>query len=129
MPVRHLTRRLLAALFALWFAVVATEGQRVHACAMHGGATATAPAHDMSGAGHEHDAAQSHGQETGHHCTCPDTGCGATVVAVPTPRLTTHFAIAVADVRAVFSPASGHRPVAIPHLTPFANGPPAGALA
>jgi hypothetical protein len=127
MPVRILTRRLLAALFALWFAVVATEGQRVHACAMHGGGTATAGA--AHGGEHGHDAAQQHGQESGHRCTCPGTSCGTGVVAMAAPCLTTHFAIAVADVRAVFSPASGHRPVAVPYLTPFANGPPAGALA
>jgi hypothetical protein len=130
MPARLLTRRLLAGLFTLWFAVVATEGPRVHACAMHGGATAVAAGETGAhGSTHGHGASPQHGQESGHHCTCPDASCGTSVVAVATPRLTTHFGIAVADVRAVLSPASGHRPVAVPHLTPFANGPPAGALA
>ena len=124
---RHgITRRLVAALLALWFAVVATEGARVHACAMHGGSAAVA-GHDGHGA-HAGHGAPAHGQQP-HQCTCPDTSCGTAIVALATPRLTAHFGIAVADVEAVFSPASGRRPIPPPHLTPFANGPPVPALA
>jgi hypothetical protein len=136
---RGIARRLLAGMLALWFAVVATEGARLHACAMHGGSVASegAPAtvhagHGAMHGGHDAAAADAGSPSNGdgaHQCTCPDTSCGSASAALASARVSTHFGIAVADLRAVFSPASGHRPAAVPYLTPFANGPPARALA
>ena len=141
---RGIARRLLAGMLALWFAVVATEGARLHACAMHGGSVASEGAPGMGHAGHGamhggHDAAVADAAASdagtpangdgAHQCTCPDTSCGSASAALASVRVSTHFGIAVADLRAVFSPASGHRPVTVPYLTPFANGPPARALA
>lgn len=142
---RAFAHRLVAGMLALWFAFVAAGGARAHACAMHAavvGAAATAPtpaagaraSHAAHGgehqaragtdtAGHHHDGGGS------HRCTCPDTSCGSSVMAIAAPRLVTHFGIPVADVRAVFAPAVDHRLTAVPHLRPFANGPPAAALA
>ena len=144
---RGFAHRLVAGLLALWFAVVATEGARLHACAMHGGSDAAAAvASEAMSAGSAHaghaamhgghatatvtgdDGAPTHGGRT-HQCTCPDTSCGSAIVALSTPRLAAHFAIAIADVSAVFSPEQGRGLVAVPYLTPFANGPPASALA
>ena len=143
---RAALHRLLAGLLALWFAIVATEGAMAHACPMHDGpmpsaamapGTATAHAahanHAAHGAAHGSAAApDSHERGTSegaHRCNCPDASCGASVMALATPRLSTHFGIAVADVRAILAPATAHHPVAVPYLTPFANGPPAAALA
>ena len=142
---RAAAHRLLAGLLALWFALLATESATVHACPEHDGTLAmraaaaapvATPAADAH-AGHDapaatpasHDGADDGGHDGDHRCSCPDASCGASVLALATPRLSTHFGIAVADVRAILAPATGHRPVPIPYLTPFANGPPAVALA
>jgi hypothetical protein len=138
---RAVAHRLLAGLFALWFAVSATEGARAHACPAHDGAPIAEAAMagstlaDVAHAGHGETHAAPTAPGDGHHdggshrCSCPDASCGSTVVALATPRLSTHFGIAVADVRSVLGPATTYVPVAVAHLTPFANGPPAGALA
>lgn len=149
---RRLAHRLLAALLAFLFAGSAMEGAGAHACPMHDGsmvaatlAAAEARSAATAAAHGTHDAHMAHGaahgaapaatheggghDEGGHHCTCPDDACSAGIVALASPRLTTHFGIAVADVRLVFAPGTSHRPVRVPHATPFANGPPAAALA
>ncbi len=137
---RPLVHRAIAALLGLWFAFVATEAGRVHACAMHGGATAEVAAEGTSAAHHGAHAA-GHGDAHAaapasdeapagtHHCSCPDASCGTSAGAILAPRVTHHFAIAVADVRAVFAAPRGRLPVATPYLRPFGNGPPASALA
>ena len=138
---REVVRRLLAGMLALWFAFVATEGGRAHACAKHDGAMAAAAVDQAASGGHGHGAHGGHAMPVSdasgthhdgaapHHCTCPDASCGASVMAIAAPRETTHFAIVVADVRRVFEPSAEHLPTAPRHLQPFANGPPAPALA
>ena len=150
----RLVHRLLAALLALLFAGSALEGAGAHACPMHDGsmvaatlaaadaaaaATAAPPAasHDAHAAHAAHGTGEAppaaaherDGHEGGHRCTCPGDACSAGIVALASPRLSTHFGIAVADVRLVFAPGTSHRPTRVPHATPFANGPPAAALA
>jgi hypothetical protein len=137
---RVVARRLFAALLALWFAVAASEGAAAHACPMHDGSVAreasppmraAAATHAEHGVAHDTHAAPADDADghAAHGCSCPGVSCGASGMALAAARRSTHFAIAVADVRTVFAPATAHRPVADPSLRPFANGPPAAPLA
>lgn len=127
-----LVRRLVAAVMALLLATSALEGTTAHACPMHDGTLVAAVmggAMGHSGHGGHAMPDREHGQRGGHQCTCPDTSCGTTAVALPAAHTSSHFGIVVADVRAVFRAPVAHRPRRVPHATPFANGPPAAALA
>lgn len=127
-----LLRRPLLGILAIWYALVAAEVGGAHACPMHD-ATAAPAGVEAAAAGmeaHAHHGAPAPADGPVHECTCPGESCDlATAGALPVARLSTHFAIAVADVRAVFGQATDFRPAPTPFLRPFANGPPARASA
>jgi hypothetical protein len=130
-------RRLLSALFSLWFAIVLGDPGVLHSCAMHGGGHGTHGAsgaatahggmshgmsHDMSGLVEHQAPTDSPAPAT---CTCVGHCCATTATApiplrpaieIPTidaPRLAPRVAAVVVP------------PGAPDHRLPFANGPPA----
>jgi len=131
-----LVRRVVAALLAPWFAVVAADPAAVHRCDMHMAPVAAQAAAVAMPMGHDHAAmmrhadghqADRHGTSNtppaSHHCTCPGGCCASAPVAVQvTPELTwvPVFVLRGAPVSPTISaPVSDAE-----HVLPFANGPP-----
>jgi hypothetical protein len=131
--------RPLAALFALWFAVVVGDPGLLHSCPMHGGhamagmaASAGMQHHSATSAEHasEHasmDHATQH--DASHHagngpCTCVGSCCVAPAVA-PLPGVPAmHVPATVAHAKPVARVAFVVAPAAPDTRLPFANGPP-----
>ena len=121
--------RVLAAVFAPWFAIVMAEPAALHQCAMHAGHAVHVAAPAM---GHAH-GMQAHGDDTPAHapgedsaaryCTCLGGCCAAAPVAVP---VASELSRIPSQVRAVPRPHPVEEVVsaAAEHLLPFANGPP-----
>jgi hypothetical protein len=139
------SRRLVAALFLPWFAVVTAEPAAFHACAMHSVGAAHGNATDVSAGphrGHAGPAADAHSMAMGHHqseaapgtsapdhggavpCTC-DSGCCVAAVAT-TPPTSAELLVVPGTVRreAPLLGSTGVSATATPHVLPFANGPP-----
>ena len=129
--------RPVAALFALWFAVIIGDPGLLHACPMHGGhgvahaaASSTASKHHAAtmhttaatGDAVSHDASHHHG--AANTCTCVGQCC-ATPSLAPLPTVASlhvpaTIALAEPVQRVALQPAT-----AAPDLRlPFANGPP-----
>lgn len=115
------THRSLAALSALWFAILMVAGPLVHVCAMHDGAAAATEASD-SHAGHgAHDQAPS--DSDCEHCTCLGDCAGATLptLIAGADRLAelppSHVSIAAVS---ALAPSIGSPAVQLP----FSVGPP-----
>lgn len=115
--------RALAALSALWFAILMVAGPMVHECAMHdgsaSGAAAAASTHGIHGAGHD----QAPADDECDHCTCLGDCAGAAFTRAfaaadrtrpPAPTL------AVAAPAGTRVPSSGSPDVRLP----FSVGPP-----
>ena len=127
--------RPLAALFALWFAVVLGDPGLLHSCPMHGGhgvasATASADAgHRMVGHGEHasmdhgasHDASQ-HGKSG--PCTCVGQCCVAPAVAPLPAAAAMHVPATVSRAEPALLVAFVVAPAAPDTRLPFANGPP-----
>jgi len=132
MPRRARWTRPVAALFALWFALVLGDPGLLHSCPTHGGhgsanATASAGAEHQMATHAEHDASR-HGDH-GHHgktgpCTCVGQCCAAPALvslpAVPPLHVPTAVALAEPTLHVAIEPA----PASPASRLPFANGPP-----
>lgn len=113
--------RIVAALFAVWIAVVIGDPGVLHSCPEHGAHALTA-AHGSHSA--HHDAGHQHGSKSHGGCTCVGSCC-VTAAVGPLPTVAT-FAVATHIVPAVEQPRIGSD-VAFTspdRLLPFANGPP-----
>lgn len=126
---RSWLERCASVLLAVWLVVNLAEPASLHACAMHGGATAgsSAPA-----AAHNHAATHVSGSKqspsdnggAGHqYCSCPGKCCSHGVgVAVPTVR------VAYVDAVVQFAEPAAHdvgiAAASAEHLLPFSIGPP-----
>ena len=121
--------RPVAALFALWFALVLGDPGLLHSCPMHGG---HGSAHATASAGNEH-GMTAHGEHgASHHgshgktgpCTCVGQCCAAPALAsLPTvAALVVPATIALAEptLHVALEPAA----VSPTLRLPFANGPP-----
>jgi len=146
-------RRVVAALFAPWFAAVSVQPAAFHQCAMHSPGAArraavtasTAEAaeipmahagHSMAGhtmpmpepaVAHQHGAPASPAGPAGHAapCTCDDGCCVASVAAAPPAVVELAFAPVSVRRERPLRAATGVALSATPHALPFANGPPA----
>ena len=115
--------RRLAALSALWFAIMMMAGPLVHVCAMHDGAAAAAAEQvgDSHGGHGAHDQAPS--ESDCDHCTCLGDCAGATVlpaIASLADSGDPPFARATIIAVAALAPAAGSPSVKLP----FSVGPP-----
>jgi hypothetical protein len=140
------SRRLVAALFLPWFAVVTAEPAAFHSCAMHsrgaahesaatepatangGQAGNTAAVHSMTM--HEHHAEPGSDASTPERggatqCTC-DSGC-CVAAAATTPPPCAELLVVPGTIRreVPLLGSTGVSATATPHVLPFANGPPA----
>jgi hypothetical protein len=133
---RYLTRS-VAALFALWFAVVLGDPGVLHTCAMHGGhgGHGAAPvtvaldvqmAHGVHGTHGAHVPSPADPQHSGAPATCTCIGhCCAVTVAAPLPTLATvPVPVAVAKERHPLDAPVVEAPAAPDRRLPFSNGPP-----
>jgi hypothetical protein len=135
---RHLARP-LAALFALWFAIVLGDAGMLHTCAMHGGHGGHGVAATPPTANTGHGRHMSHGAQPATHQTAPaDTQhpdapapctcighCCAVTVAAPLPTVgTIPVPVAVAEERHPLDAPSAEAPAAPDRRLPFSNGPP-----
>jgi len=140
------SRRLLAALFLPWFAVVTAEPAAFHSCAMHSAgaareSAATEPAavngehagHSAAGHSmtmHEHRAesgsdAPTPGRGGATQCTCDSGCCVAAAATTPPPRAELLVVPGTVRREAPLLGSTGVSATATPHVLPFANGPPA----
>lgn len=129
--------RVLALMLGVWFTVYIGEPELLSPCPMHdavalaGHAPATHAGHGGSpDASHamDHDGTSSHDTSSGgHRCHCPGPCCG-TSTAVAAPPIGLPLGAQLAASLARIAPTRLVVPAAVPHLLPFANGPPALAL-
>jgi hypothetical protein len=120
----HPVRRILAALFALWFTVLTVEPARLHSCPMHGGLDAGGPEHGQpaSHTSHgDHQSSESGAPAERHSCNC--IGSCATAAA-PVAPFTPLLDVAEKSATSPGLPALTRPSVAVAHAIPFANGPP-----
>jgi hypothetical protein len=116
--------RYLAAISALWFAILMMAGPLVHTCAMHDGTRTVAAGEAAKGhAGHgAHEQAPSSDSDC-EHCTCLGDCAGvAPLHATATERGADdvpHARVRI-DAMAAFAPATGSPSVRLP----FSVGPP-----
>lgn len=137
---RPLWSRALAALLAVWFAIVMAEPAALHSCPMHGGPAVAAasgghhaaPAPEAAASIH---AAARHGMAhhgapvpadrgAGHQCTCLGRCAAGVGAAAPAARVVLAQAVETAAARDSGLPDHEYVPVAAAHVLPFANGPP-----
>ena len=140
MPRRARWTRPVAALFALWFALVLGDPGLLHSCPMHGGhalagtaASAGMPHHSAGNAEHaamDHTTSQqATSHDASHHgssgpCTCVGSCCVAPAIA-PLPGVPAmHVPATVAHVEPAARVAFVVAPAAPDTRLPFANGPP-----
>ena len=117
------TNRALAALSALWFAILMVAGPIVHECAMHdglaSGAAAAASEHGIHGAGHD----QAPADDECDHCTCVGDCAGvafAPAFAATDRTVPPALALTVAAPAGIRLPSPGSPDVRLP----FSVGPP-----
>jgi hypothetical protein len=114
--------RSLAALFTIWFAVALVEPAVLHVCPVHDAMASTAPASAHMHGGH--DGASSSHPATTAHCLC--LGDCAKIGSVGLPASVTSLAsTTIIHARDTGLPDYAYVPVAVAHVIPFANGPPA----
>ena len=125
---RHVTRRLSAALFALWFALYMGAPGLVHPCPEHSAPGASVAvgegAHGDHGSTSLADAGQSSDTPSdGHGCCCPGPQCGAGAMVLAEAPTIAGAALTpqvAPDFRAP-ERAFGARPE---HLLPYSTAPP-----
>ncbi|MDB4905427.1 MAG: hypothetical protein JWO05_211 [Gemmatimonadetes bacterium] len=122
---RHRLPRVLAALFATWFAIVGMEPGALGACPMHSGAVQAhqqaALQHDAS-AHHRHAPAQSN-PHANHHCLCLDGGCCAVALRAPSASVALGH-LETAPVAAQFTPVASLRDYRVEFALPWPTAPP-----
>jgi hypothetical protein len=132
---RPLWNRAVAAVMAVWLAIVMAEPAALHSCPMHGGlavgASAAGQEHAVSAVPHPgstdaamHRGAPAPGHGGGHQCTCLGRCAAAVGVAAPAPRVVLTSVVETAATRDSGLPDFEYVPVAAAHVLPFANGPP-----
>ncbi|MFL5575508.1 MAG: hypothetical protein ACJ79S_06020 [Gemmatimonadaceae bacterium] len=138
---RPLWSRAVAALVAIWFAIMMAEPAALHSCPMHGGLAVTAAAaggHHHGGsvpaalaAPSEHAAQPQHGAPApvdhgagGHQCTCLGQCAMGVGAAAPAAVVALAPVVETHATRDAGLPDFEYVPVAAAHVLPFANGPP-----
>jgi hypothetical protein len=127
--------RTVAAVYALWFAVVLVEPAALHTCAMHGSLHAamhgTMPVsghthgpHDMSSA-HQHAADSSQQNERKTPCTCIGACCAAVAAVIPPLTGVVIASTRLMPAHSLPSSTSDYRPLAVEYARPPTIGPPA----
>ncbi|HEV8366095.1 MAG TPA: hypothetical protein VGQ52_21445 [Gemmatimonadaceae bacterium] len=129
---RGSARRVVAAMFTLWFALYLGVPQAIHPCPTHsakaGIRTAAAAQHHRAGDRTQHHAAghseQSKGKGHAEQCCCPGPQCGAGALTVALPRFAPASVVAQ---RAVTAPSAQQlTPVERPaYALPCSTAPPA----
>ena len=119
--------RVLAAMVAVWLALVLGEPGLVHHhCPMHDGGSASSAAAGHAAHGEQHAPGGGHGR---HLCTCVGacTASGAAAALVSSPEVP--GAIVVAATCRPIPPAGAAAPPRRSFALPFANGPPSMRVA
>jgi len=109
--------RPIAAILAVWFAVVTREPAFVHVCPMHDGPAAESGEHD------HHDAAGTEDPERENSCcTCIGDCDGRSTALGPSADSRSGTAVVATPSKGL--PAYAYVAVAADHILPFPNGPP-----
>ena len=132
--------RAVAAVMAVWLAIVMAEPAALHACPMHGGVmhgVAGAGTRSAAGAAGASDAAAAHAamghdaasherpaHGTGYQCTCLGRCTAPVGAAAPAAAVALLPTVETSATRDAGLPDFEYVPVAAAHVLPFANGPP-----